>query len=123
MIRRLALLTSALLLLAFAAPPSLTVSVVQHAEHAQLIIGSFDVPPTTLSVSLPSGWSGAPATVVVSGTALIAFDLVRGSGAPQVGVVVVKGTGLEGHAYLQGAVIASAPPKRAGRVLLPIVRH
>ncbi len=138
MYSRILLLTSALLLLAFAPPfgtpalrhgsggqpvEGLAVSVVQHVAHAQLVIGSFDVPPTVLQITLPSGWSGAPTTVAISGTQLLTFELVRGSGAPQLGVVVVRGGGMQGHAYLAGAVVASAPPRRAGRVLLAMVRR
>lgn len=127
MTRRLALLIALLLILqcaiAHAATPALTASTVQHGATAQLTIGTFDAPPTTLEITLPSGWSGVPATVAISGTALLTFDLVRGSGAPQLGVVWVKGGGLQGHAYLAGATIESAPPRRAGRVLLAMVRR
>lgn len=124
---RLALLIALLLILqsgvAHAAPPSLTVSTVQHGATAQLLIGTFDAPPTELQITLPSSWSGAPATVVLSGTALLTFDLVRGVGAPQLGTVRVAGGGMQGHAYLAGATIESAPPRRAGRVLLAMVRR
>lgn len=126
---RLFILCSLFLLLcatvvpAHAAPPSLTVSTAQRDATAQLLIGTFDAPPTTLEITLPSGWTGAPATVVMSGTALLTFALVRGPGASQLGVVRVEGGGLAGHAYLAGPTIASVPPRRAGRVLLPMVRR
>lgn len=136
MTRRLASLLIVLLLIlqcaiAHAAPPALTVSVVQRDAHADLLIGSFDTPPTTLAVTLPTGWSGpstssggaAPWTVVVSGTEVMEFALVRGADAPQLGMVQVSGGGMQGHAYLAGATIESAPPRRAGRALLAMVRR
>lgn len=111
---------SLFLLLAFA-PPALTVSTTQRDARAELVIGSFDAAPTTLAVTLPPGWTGAPGTVVVSGTVLLTFALVRGVGAPQLGVVTVEGGGLAGHAYLAGAVVESAPPLRPSRVLLALI--
>lgn len=100
---------------------ALTVSTVQRDGHAQLVVGTFDAAPTTLTIALPPGWSGAPATVVISGTQLLMFDLVRGEGAPQLGIVTVSGGGLAGHAYLAGAIVESTPPGR--RVWMPVIRR
>lgn len=141
--RKTAILTIIILTLqcaiARAAPPSgspepvegLTVSVVQHDAHADLTIGSFDAAPTTLQVALPAGWSGpstssggaAPWTVVVSGTMLLTFALVRGVGAPQLGVVGVSGGGLQGHAYLAGPTLESPKPAALYRRWLPIMKR
>lgn len=125
---RLFILCSLFLLLcatvvpAHAAPPSLTVSTAQRDATAQLTIGTFDAPPTELQITLPSGWTGAPTTVAISGTALVTFALVRGSGATQLGMVRVEGSGLVGHAYLAGAVIESRAPIGA-RLWLAMVRR
>lgn len=100
---------------------ALTVSTTQRGDHAQLVVGTFDAQPTALHITLPPGWSGAPATVTISGTALLTFDLVRSQGAPQVGVVRVSGGGMAAHAYLAGAILESAPPGR--RVWLPVIRR
>lgn len=100
---------------------ALTVSTTQRGDHAQLVVGTFDAPPTELSIQLPAGWSGAPATVAISGTEVLSFTLVRGDRAPHLGVVRVSGGGMQAHAYLAGAVVESAPPGR--RVWLAMVRR
>lgn len=100
---------------------ALTVSTVQRDGRAQLVVGTFDAPQTTLTIALPVGWSGAPSTVEISGTMLLTFALVRGQGAPNVGVVRVIGGGLAAHAYLSGPILESAPPGR--RVWMPLVRR
>lgn len=110
-----------LLALILALAPALTVSTTQHGDHAQLVVGTFDAPPTTLQIALPPGWTGAPATVAISGTQLLTFDLVRSPGAPQLGVVRVSGGGFSAHAYLAGAIVESTPPGK--RVWIPVVRR
>lgn len=133
MTRRLACLLIALLLILqsatarASAPPQLIAYAVQRDAAATLVVGVVVTAPTevTIGVQLPPGWSGAPTSWsgVVTSTLLLSYPIVRGNAPPGLGAIRVVANGVERDAWVRGPVIESAPPRRAGRVLLPVVRR
>jgi len=102
-------------------PPALSVDASAQG-HTLTIVVRADA-PSTLRITLPPGWSGAPAEQAVDSGVQVRYYHLDPGDAVGLGVIIVRVGAVEAHAYVWGRDNVAPRAEGLRRVWLPVWRH